>query len=229
VSMDPEQQKAVAAREAAQLVENGQLVGLGTGTTVAYLLDALGDRVRAGLQFRGVPTSEETARTAERLGISLTSLDQHLRLDIAIDGADEVDRQLRLIKGRGGALLREKIVASAAERMIVIVDESKLVDRLGQHFPVPVEVVPFGWKLTQQRLDGLGLKAKLRGETHPYRTDNGNFIIDCQLPPNLDAEDLSRQIKLLPGVVEHGLFLGMASLILAGHPNGSVSRLSSDR
>jgi ribose 5-phosphate isomerase A len=225
VPLEPEQQKALAARTAAELVQDGQIVGLGTGTTVAYLLEALGERVRAGLRFIAVPTSRETARLATVRGIPLTSLDDHPRLDIDIDGADEVDPNLNLIKGRGGALLREKLVAAASGRFVVIADESKLVTRLGEHMPVPVEVVPFGWTVTLAALSRLGAVTKLRGEKTPFHTDNGNLIIDCRFAPQAAPNELAAQVKALPGVVEHGWFLGMASLAVIAHAGGTVTRL----
>ena len=223
--LDLEEQKALSARAAARLVEDGQIIGLGTGTTMAYLIDALAERTRAGLRFVGVPTSESTERAARAVGFELSSLEKHPTLDLDIDGADEVDPQLDLIKGRGGALLREKIVACAARRFVVVVDESKPVQRLGERSTVPVEVVPFGWTATQRAIEALGAEAVLRGAGEPFRTDNGNFILDCRFANLSDPARLARTVKGLPGVVEHGFFLGLASLVLVGHADGTVTTM----
>jgi ribose 5-phosphate isomerase A len=229
VPLSTEDQKQIAAKAAADLVEDGQIVGLGSGTTAAYLLEALGERVRQGLRLIGVPTSEQTGRLAASLGLTVAGLDQYPSLDIDIDGADEIDPQLNLVKGHGGAHLREKIVAVASRRMIVIADESKLVSRLGDHMPVPVEVVPFGRVVTQSALSQLGAQAMLRGGEHPFLTDNGNVIYDCHFPNGATPQDLAGRIKQIPGVVEHGYFLSIASIVLIGHADGSVERLDRSR
>jgi ribose 5-phosphate isomerase A len=225
VSLTQDQQKALAARAAAALVEDGQVLGLGSGTTVAYLLSALAERVRAGLHCTGVPTSEATAQLARSLGINLATLDEHPVLDLDLDGADEVDPHLNLIKGRGGALLREKIVAAASRRFVVIVDESKLVQHLGERAMVPAEIVPFGWPATVRALAGLGATVELRGGAQPFRTDNGNLIADCRFADLSAPTALAARLNAIPGVVEHGLFLGMAALALVAHADGGVSRL----
>jgi ribose 5-phosphate isomerase A len=226
VPLSTEEQKQIAAKAAADLVEDGQIVGLGSGTTAAYLLEELGERVRQGLRLIGVPTSEQTGRVAASLGLTVAGLDQYPSLDIDIDGADEIDPQLNLVKGHGGAHLREKIVAVASRRMIVIADESKLVARLGDHMPVPVEVVPFGRVVTRSALSQLGAQTMLRGGDHPFLTDNGNVIYDCHFPNGATPQDLAGRIKQIPGVVEHGYFLNIASIVLIGHADGSVERLN---
>ncbi len=229
MTVDQEAQKALAAQAAAALVEDGQVIGLGSGTTVAYLLDALGARVRDGLRCTGVPTSDETARIAAALGIPLGTLEEHPALDLDLDGADEVDPHLDLIKGRGGALLREKIVASAARRLIAIVDESKLVQRLGERAPLPVEIVPFGWSVTVAAIAALGAKAEIRGgppASGGFRTDNGNLIADCHFAGLSDPQALAARLNAIPGVVDHGLFLNMTALALVGHADGRVERLT---
>jgi ribose 5-phosphate isomerase A len=227
--MASEEEKEAAATYAAGLVEDGMVVGLGTGTTAVKMVEALGRRVRDGLRFVAVPTSERTGDQARGLGIPLRSLDEAGELDLNIDGADEVDPQLDLVKGHGGALLREKLVASTARRFVVMVDESKLVERLGQEFPIPIEVVPFGWGTTQRRLEALGLTCELRGGAQqPYVTDNHNYILDCNV---LDARgrstrEIADAVKLATGVVDHGYFLGMASIVVVGKPSGEVEVLT---
>lgn len=188
------------------------VVGLGTGTTAKFAVDALGRRMREGLRFVGIPTSEATASQARSLGIPLSTLGDHPSIDLTIDGADEVDLKTRnLIKGRGGALLREKIVASSSKQLVIVADESKLVEKLGSKMPVPVEVIPFGWQATARKLKALGCEPTVR---EGFTTDSGNFILDCPFGPIADPEALARQIDSTVGVVEHGLFLGLASRIL---------------
>jgi ribose 5-phosphate isomerase A len=223
-----QEQKRAAAVYAATLVEDGMIVGLGSGSTAELWIQEVGRRVQAGLQLIGVPTSVETARLAASIGISLSTLEQHHRLDLTVDGADEVDPGLNLIKGRGGALLREKIVARAAERFVVVVDASKRVPRLGEHAPVPVEVVPFGWTSTRLRLEHLGLVCTLRGGSNPFRTDGGNYILDCQAPSQLGlaSRPVADGIKLQTGVLDHGLFLNMATTVIVGSDSGGVEVLN---
>jgi ribose 5-phosphate isomerase A len=222
---DVEQQKALVSNAAAALVQDGQVVGLGTGTTVAYLIGALGERVRAGLRFTGVATSDITDRAARAAGLTLDGLERYPVLDLDLDGADEVDPRLDLVKGRGGALLREKIVACAARRFIVLVDEGKLVRRLGEIASLPIEIVPFGWTVTMRALEKLGAAASLRGGERPHCTDNGNYILDCKFPSLAEPGPLASAIKAVPGVVEHGLFLDLASLVLVGHADGTITRM----
>jgi ribose 5-phosphate isomerase A len=225
--MDSSQQnqyKNEAAKAAAQLVQNDMIVGLGTGTTAVYLVSELGRRVaEEGLRFTGVPTSERTAEQARSLGIPLATLADINGIDLTIDGADEVQLgTLALIKGHGGALLREKIVASASKRMAVIVDETKLVKRLGGTLAVPVEVVPFGWEATARKLRALGAGAELRPgvDDKPYVTDGGHYILDCAFGPIADPKKVAREMDETVGVVEHGLFLGLAKQVFVGGPGG---------
>jgi ribose 5-phosphate isomerase A len=222
--MDAQQQLKQAAAEAAvALVEEGMIVGLGTGSTAKLAVDALGQRVKSGLRVVGVPTSEYTAQQARSLGVRISTLDEYPELDLTIDGADEVELgTLNLIKGRGGALLREKIVASASRRLIIIVDQSKLVDRLGSQFAVPVELVPFGWPAAARRLSALGAKVVLRqgGDGKPFVTDGGHYIVDCAFGPIASPANLERDLNSVVGVVEHGLFLGMTSQVIVAGADG---------
>jgi ribose 5-phosphate isomerase A len=210
--------KQRAGFRAAEFVREGMRVGLGTGTTAQWLVERLGERVRAGLQVRCVPTSRRTEEQARALGITLVTLGEVGELDIAIDGADEIGPGLALIKGGGGALLREKLVASAARRFVVIADASKRVEVLGR-FPLPVEVVQFGWELTARRVAsvaGVEPVLRLRGNGEPFVSDNGNFILDCRCGAIHDPTQLERELKSLTGVVESGLFVNMAdSAVLA--------------
>jgi ribose 5-phosphate isomerase A len=225
--MEREAQKRKAAERAVEYVESGMLVGLGTGSTARHVLDVLGEKLLAGAlrDIAGVPTSTATAAHARTVGIPLVDLDDVRQLDIALDGADEVDPRLDLIKGLGGALLCEKIVASAAARFIVVVDESKLVRRLGERAPVPVEVVPFGWRTLLQRFERVGAqpRLRLRADAGEFRTDGGHLIIDCAFPHGIaDAADTERALRAPAGVVETGLFLGMASTVVVGGPGVRV-------
>jgi len=210
--------KRAAAERAAALVADGMHLGLGTGSTAAYFVTALGERVRGGLDVVGVPTSEATRRHAEREGVRLTTLEDVPELDLTIDGTDEIDDSLRLIKGGGGALLREKIVAAASRRMVVIADDAKRVHQLGR-FPLPIEVVPFGLEATRRAiaraLDQTGNRGDLRlrsaANGGPFATDGGHYILDAHLG-RIDApEALAAVLVTIPGVVEHGLFLGLAT------------------
>jgi ribose 5-phosphate isomerase A len=223
--------KESAARAALDLVKDGMRLGLGTGSTAARFVDALGERVKAGLKVVCVPTSETTRLQAERLRIPLTTLDETPELDLTVDGADEIDRELRLIKGGGGALLREKIVATASNRMVVIADQSKVVDTLGA-FPLPVEVVRFGLLATMNAIEAISAEAGCRGAVTlrpaqgeaPFVTDQGNLVVDCAFGTIPEPEVLAFALKRVPGVVEHGLFLGLADLaIVAG--GGGVKAL----
>jgi len=218
-----EQFKKAAAEAAVQLVESGMIVGLGTGSTAKLAVEALGRRVKDGLRIVGIPTSEHTAQQARDLGISISSLAEHAEIDLTIDGADEIQRgSLSLIKGRGGALLREKVVASASRRLIIIADDTKLVDRLGSHFAVPVEVVQFGWQSAERKLQKLGARTLLRkgGDQKTFVTDGGNFIVDCSFGPIEEPRALDQQLNSVVGVVEHGLFLKMSSQAIVGGPQG---------
>jgi ribose 5-phosphate isomerase A len=218
-----DQWKAAAAHAAVKMVEDGMIVGLGTGSTASLALGLLGQRVAEGLRVVGIPTSEQTEREARRLGIPLSTLEEHDHIDLTIDGADEVEiGTLALLKGRGGALLREKIIASASEQLIIIVDETKAVDRLGVKSPVAVEVVPFGWQTTARRLRSFvtSLGRRTTSEGAPFITDGDHYILDCACGGIEDPEDLQRQLDGTVGVIEHGLFLGLASRVIVGGSQG---------
>lgn len=218
-----EEQKQLAARRAADQVADGMVVGLGTGSTATWAVYALGERVRQGLRITGVATSTSTEALARSLGITVVSLDDSPPLDLAIDGADEVDPHLNLIKGLGGALLREKLVELTARQLTIVVDQGKLVPVLGSRSPVPVEIVPFGWRRTLARLEALGCRAVPRlVDGSPFVTDSGHYILDCRFGPLGDPAALASQIKALPGVVEHGLFLGLATRLVIGQVDGTV-------
>jgi ribose 5-phosphate isomerase A len=219
--------KRQAAARALEHVQNGMKLGLGTGSTAKHFVELLGERVRSGLKVVGVPTSEATRAVAARCGIALTTLEEIDRLDLTVDGADELDASLNLIKGGGGALLREKIVAAASDRMIVIADESKWVEALGR-FPLPVEVIPFGWAATRRAIGKVFAQAGLSGQMvvrngkdgHVFVTDGGHWIIDAHLGRITDAPRLADLLTSIPGVVEHGLFIGLASLAMLAGPQG---------
>lgn len=228
---DQDRFKRAAGEAAAAQVENGMVVGLGSGSTAAFAVEALARRHRQGLRFVGIPTSERTASAARRQGIPLTSFSEHGQIDLTIDGADEVERDsLDLIKGLGGALLREKIVAAASKRLLIVVDGTKLVDRLGMRAPVPVEVVDFGLEATRAALEALGGETRLRrspsGEA--FVTDGGNRILDCRFAEIPDPADLEERIRRVVGVVENGLFVGRADWVVVGDADG-IHRLSSAR
>jgi ribose 5-phosphate isomerase A len=225
--MDPSEQnqwKKAAADAAANLVEDGMVLGLGTGSTAAYFLAALGRRLaQGGLRITGIPSSERTATEARRLEISLTSFVEHREIDLTVDGADEVEPgTLSLIKGRGGALLREKIVATASKRLVIIADESKLSQRLGSLVAVPVEAVPFGWQVTASRLAKLGGNPLLRlgADQKPFLTDGGNYILDCAFGPIPNPKETAHHLDHVVGAIEHGLFLGLATEVIVGGRDG---------
>jgi ribose 5-phosphate isomerase A len=219
--------KRQAAARALEQVRDGMQLGLGTGSTAKHFVELLGEKVRAGLKVIGVPTSEATRADAQACGIPLTTLDAIDRLDLTIDGADEIDPSLNLIKGGGGALLREKIVAGASDRMIVIVDESKWVDVLGR-FPLPVEVVPFGLAATQRAMARAFAQSGVSGQMglrkgkdgHVFVTDGGHWILDAHLGRITDAPHLASLLSSIPGVVEHGLFIGLASTAVLATSQG---------
>jgi ribose 5-phosphate isomerase A len=210
-------EKEAAGRAAAKLVLDGQVVGLGTGSTAYFAVVALGERVKAGLKIAGVPTSNATADLARRVGVPLTTFEEHPVIDITIDGADEFDPHLNLIKGGGGALLREKVVAAASKQMIVVSDSSKAVPVLGK-FPLPVEIIAFAKPVVEKKIASLGatVKLRLKPDGSAYITDNGNQILDCNFGQITDPPALARILSSIPGIVEHGLFIGLAAMALVG-------------
>jgi ribose 5-phosphate isomerase A len=225
--MSMEDLKRQAAARAVELVEEGMKLGLGTGSTAKHFVELLGERVRDGLKVIGVPTSEATRADAERCGVPLTTLDDIDRLDLTIDGADEIDPDLNLIKGGGGALLREKIVAAASDRMVVIADESKWVETLGR-FPLPIEVIPFGLGATRWAIEKAFAENGVSGQMdirkgqdgHAFVTDGGHWIVDARLGRIVDTPRLAMSLSSIPGVVEHGLFVGLASIAVLAGANG---------
>jgi ribose 5-phosphate isomerase A len=218
------QLKQKAGWYAVDFVESGMVLGLGHGSTAVFAVRCIAQLLREGRlrDVLGVPCSRQVKAEAQELGIPLTTLDQHPTVDLTIDGADEVDPDLNLIKGGGGALLREKIVAQASRREIIVVDESKLSPALGTHWPVPVEVAPFGWRTQSAYLESLGAQATLRVENDgtPFRTDQGNLILDCQFGPISDPARLAARMNQRAGIVEHGLFLGLATDVIVASAGG---------
>lgn len=213
--MANDHEKEAAARASLRFVQDGNIVGLGTGSTAAHAVRLLGDRVRSGLKIRGIPTSTGTQDLALAAGIPLTTLDEFQQLDVTIDGTDEFDPQLNLIKGGGGALLREKVIASASKQLVIIADFSKQVATLGK-FPLPVEVIPFAQALIAKKISALGARVQRRqsADGKPYITDEGHHILDCHFGQISDPPALARILEAMPGIVEHGLFIGMASIVL---------------
>ncbi|WP_212005403.1 ribose-5-phosphate isomerase RpiA [Chitinophaga sp. HK235] len=218
--------KKAAGEKAAEYVKPGMTIGLGTGSTAYYAIMRIGKLVRDGMPLRAVATSEQSEQLAKEQGIPIISFSEIDKIDLDIDGADEVDEHFRLIKGGGGALLREKIVAAASSQMIVITDESKYVKHLGR-FPLPVEIIPFAWELTFKRLIALDAAPVLRTrDGRTFVTDNGNYILDCHYEKIKDPAGLHQQLNDIPGVVENGLFLHYASRLIIGYADGSVKSLS---
>jgi ribose 5-phosphate isomerase A len=222
-SIPADELKRQAARLGVESVLDGMVVGLGTGSTASWAVRLLGERVAAGLSIQGVPTSEATARLATEVGIPLVDFESIWGIDLTLDGADEVDSELNLIKGGGGALLREKIVAAASKELIILVDPTKLVPRLGEHFPLPVEVTPFGWQQTARHLAAVGCQPKMRMTgARPYLTDNGNHILDCRFPGGIENPGRTESaIDRIPGVVDTGLFVRMTRCVIVGYPDGA--------
>ena len=207
-------EKQIVGEKAAEFVKDGMVVGLGTGSTVFYTIQKLGQLVKEGLSIKGIPTSVQTEELAKELGIPLTSFSEIESIDIAIDGADEVNSELELIKGGGGALLREKIIARAAKTFIVVADSSKRVGKLGA-FRLPVEVIPFGYEMTEKHIRAIGLVPEIRlNRENPFITENGNYIFDCEISEHVQPERLERMLNMIPGVVENGLFVGMTDLVI---------------
>lgn len=218
--MDQDRAKHTAAERAVDSVQTGMIVGLGTGSTARYAIELLGERVRQGLDIRGVPTSVQTQRLAESVGIPI--LEEFDAVDLTIDGADEADRSGNLIKGGGGALTREKIVAAASAEVLIIVDPSKPVETLGS-CPLPVEVLPFGWRFVQRRLRDFGCEPVLRTVNgKPFVSDNQNYILDCTFGAIDEPQALSARLDAIPGVIQHGLFVGLATRIIIGHEDGTA-------
>jgi ribose 5-phosphate isomerase A len=207
-------EKQRSAEAAVEYVKDGMIVGLGTGSTTEFAVKKLGEKVRDGLAIRGIPTSDITKKQAEEEGIPLIDFSETMYIDLTIDGADEIDADLNMIKGGGAALLREKIVASASREVIIIVSSEKFVHQLGS-FPLPVEVIPFGWQVIFKQLETLGGSPDLRlKQGQPLRTDQGNYIIDCRFSQIIDAVQLEQLLNMIPGVVENGLFTGLCSRMI---------------
>ena len=223
MSVDRDELKRAAAMRAIEEVGDGMVLGLGTGSTAAFVVEGLARRVAGGLRVVGIPTSERTASQARRLGIPIATFAEYQTLDLTIDGADEVQLgTLDLIKGLGGALLREKIVAAASRRLVIVVDQEKLVERLGEHTPVPVEVTQFGWQATAVALAKLGCIPERRytASEQPFVTDGGNHILDCRFGPLPDPGEVERNIAMTVGAVESGLFVGRSSMVVVASATG---------
>lgn len=216
--------KKMAAEKAVEHVDNGMVVGLGTGSTVKHAIKKLGERINAGLKIEGIPTSLRTKKLAIKLNIPLVDLNEYTEIDLTIDGADEVDSFLNLIKGGGGALTREKIIAYHSKKEIIVVDETKVVKKLGVDFPVPVEVTKFGWNATKKTLEELGCTAVLRTiMDEVYITDNSNYILDCDFGKINEPEALEKEINSIPGVIENGLFIDLADEVIVGSKQGIIT------
>ncbi|SFM16480.1 ribose-5-phosphate isomerase [Gracilibacillus orientalis] len=217
--------KKLAGEKAVESVKDGMILGLGTGSTVYWSILKLGELVKKGLDIKGVPTSKSTEKLAKELGIPLVSFSSINQIDLTIDGADEVNPNFELIKGGGGALLREKMVASISKSSIIVIDETKYVPNLGE-FPLPVEIVQFGWEVTSKQISTLGCKPELRTKNNsPFVTDNGNYIFDCYFEKIDDAVKLNTRLNMIPGVVENGLFVHLADTIVVGKRDSSVDIL----
>jgi ribose 5-phosphate isomerase A len=225
---DLNQFKKAAALKAVEFVRDGMVVGLGTGSTAKHVVLALGDKIRAGMTLRGVPTSQETAGLARQVGITLIDSDNRWVIDIAIDGADQVDPGFNLIKGGGGALLKEKIVAASARQFVVVVDHTKRVPALGGAFPLPIEVIPFGWGSTAREIENLTRSRVVLRERNgaPFRTEAGNVILDAHLARIDDPRELETALNLIPGVVETGLFVGRTDVLVVGTAGGPETYLA---
>ncbi len=216
--------KRIAAEKSVERVENGMIIGLGTGSTVEYAIKKLGERIKTGLKIEGIPTSLKTKKLALEHNIPLVDLNDYPEIDLTIDGADEVDSHLNLIKGGGGALTREKIVAYHSKKEIIVIDETKVVKKLGIGFPIPVEVTKFGWKATKKSLEELGCTIELRTiMDEVYITDNSNYILDCDFGKIDEAETLEKEINSIPGVIENGLFIDLVDEVIVGSKQGIIT------
>jgi len=219
---DLDSQKKAAALKAVEYVRDGMVVGLGTGSTAKHMVIALGEKVRAGMQLRGVPTSQETASLARQFGITLIDTDNRWEIDVAIDGADQVDPAFNLVKGGGGALLKEKIVAASAKQFIVLVDQTKQVSVLGGSFPLPIEVIPFGWGSTAREIEALTKSRVVLRQRNgaPFKTEAGNLIVDVHLARIDRPQELEIALNQIPGIVETGLFVGRTDILIVGRREG---------
>lgn len=223
--MEREDLKKQAGEKAVEYIDDGMIVGLGTGSTVEYTIRKLGKLVRDGLKIKGIPTSVHTQRIAKKEKIPLTTLEENPVIDLTIDGADEVDPDLNLMKGGGGALVREKIIAFNSKKVIIVIDDSKIVKALGIDFPLPVEVVKFGWTSTKKTLEKIGCNVELRRvmENEPYITDNSNYILDCEFDRIAEPAQLEIDINNIPGVVENGLFICLVNQVIVGGKQGILT------
>ena len=216
--------KKLAGEKAAGYVKDGMIIGLGTGSTVNYTIKKIGEMVENGLQVTAIPTSNNTKKLAIKYKIPLANLEENPDIELTIDGADEVDSKLNLIKGGGGALTREKIIANVSNRLIIVIDESKVVKALGIDFPLPVEVIKFGWKSTKKSLEKFGCEVNLRKiMDDPFITDNSNYILDCEFERIDNPEEMEIEINNIPGVVENGLFIGLTSEVIVGSKQGIMT------
>ncbi|UCD13674.1 MAG: ribose-5-phosphate isomerase RpiA [Thermoplasmatales archaeon] len=216
--------KKMAAEKAVERIADGMTIGLGTGSTVKYVIKKLGEMINTGLKIEGVPTSLKTKKIAKKYGIPLVDLDEHTEIDLTIDGADEVDSYLNLIKGGGGALTREKIIAYHSKKELIVVDETKIVKKLGVGFPLPVEVIKYGWNATKKTLEQLDCTAELRKiMDEVYITDNSNYILDCDFGKINEPEVLEKEINSIPGVIENGLFVGLVDEVIVGSKQGIIT------
>ena len=229
--MQQDELKRIAGEKALEYIESGMVLGLGTGSTVEYTIKKLGELLKNGTlkDIKAIPTSHQTKKLAVQLEIPLIDLDDETEIDLTVDGADEIDSNFVLIKGGGGALTREKIIAYHSKREIIVADESKVVKKLGADFPLPVEILKYSWKATKKSVEELGCTAKLRDIMgNPYITDNGNYLLDCDFERIEDAEDLERKLNMIPGVVECGLFIGLVNDVIVGSKQGIVTEQVSE-
>jgi ribose 5-phosphate isomerase A len=222
-SLEQEDMKKIAAEKAVERIKDGMIIGLGTGSTVKYAIKKIGEMVKTGLKIEGIPTSLRTKKLAKEYGINLVDLNEYDEIDLTIDGADEVDSFLNLIKGGGGALTREKIIAYHSKKELIVVDETKIVKKLGAGTPLPVEVTKYGWNATKKSLEKLGCTVELRKiMDEVYITDNSNYILDCDFGKINEPEGLEKEINSIPGVVENGLFIGLVDEVIVGSKQGVI-------